>query len=395
MSAVRRRHVFYLGGFDPKGASYSHGLYRAEAARQSGVTGAVYEVGPRVRCEGGNTTWQVRSRTDGQDTETTFEYVQWDDIVRAHWPRNGWQVLVGSLRGYQAALASLDALKKVWRASPRTLVSLAYPALFWVMVFLSGLACGAVLATLVRTAGGPGVYAALPWMAGAIAAFGIWGGALAWERRLNTTWLLRIYQFAGDWRRGRTPSVPPRMDRLAADIVKRLSGPALDEILVVGFSVGSLLAVSAVARVQALAAPAGGPNLDRLSLMTLGHCIPLLGLMAGADAFRAELARLGQDPQVRWWDFSSPTDWGSFALVDPLAICLGEGGPGRPYAPHMASPRFHTMFEPGHYARIIRDKRRMHLQYLMAGELPTLYDYFAITAGPLSLPGRFSDTTAP
>jgi hypothetical protein len=237
--------------------------------------------------------------------------------------------------------------------------------------------------------------AAVSWLVGALVAAGLWWAALAWERRLNTTWLLRIYQFAGDWRRGLTPTLPPRLDRLAHEILQRLAEPEVDEVLVVGFSVGSLLAVSAVARVQERAAAAGVTSLDRLSLMTLGHCIPLLGLMAGADAYRAELARLGQDPQVHWVDFSSPTDWGSFALVDPLAICLGPADATRPHSPRMLSPRFHTMFEPAAYAQMISNKRRMHLQYLMAGERPALYDYFAITAGPSSLPDRITGTPAP
>ena len=394
-SAVRRRHVFFLNGFDPKGASYYHRLYREEAARQSAVTDTVYEVGPRSRGDNGNSSWQVTCRSGPDVAETTFEFVQWDDIVRAHWPRNGWQVLVGSLRGYQAALASLESLKKVWRVSPRTLVALAYPAVFWLLALAAGLACGAALAWMARTAVGPGLPATVPWVAAALGALGMWWGALAWERRLNTTWLLRIYQFAGDWRRGRTPSLPPRLDALANEVARRLSDPQVDEVLLVGFSVGSLLAVSAAARVQQRAAAGGTPSLDRLSMVTLGHCIPLLGLMAGADGFRGELARLGQDPQLRWVDFSSPTDWGSFALVDPLAICLGPAGPGRPHSPRMLSPRFHTMFEPAHYAQIIRNKRRMHLQYLMAGERPALYDYFAITAGPASLPHRITATKAP
>jgi hypothetical protein len=125
-----------------------------------------------------------------------------------------------------------------------------------------------------------------------------------------------------------------------------------------------------------------------MSLLTLGHCIPLLGLMKGADPFRAELASLGREPHVKWTDCSAPTDWGSFALVDPLAIALGPAGAARPYAPRMASPRFHTMFSPQAYAALVRDKRRIHMQYLMAGQLPAGYDYFAITAGARRLEDR-------
>jgi hypothetical protein len=56
----------------------------------------------------------------------------------------------------------------------------------------------------------------------------------------------------------------------------------------------------------------------------------------------------------------------------------------------MLSPRFHLMFDPAVYAQMVRNKRRMHMQYLMAGERPVLYDYFALTAGPLTLAQRLA-----
>ena len=47
----------------------------------------------------------------------------------------------------------------------------------------------------------------------------------------------------------------------------------------------------------------------------------------------------------------------------------------------MRSPRFHTLFGRERYQQLRRDKRRMHLQYLLAGELPGGYDFFRLTAG--------------
>jgi len=270
--------------------------------------------------------------------------------------------------------------------APRTLVSLAYPALFWAGVLLVAGVAGWLVW---RLAAGAGAASGLAWPGAAAAVAAVGYGAVLLERRLNTTWLLRIYQFAGDWSRGRIPDLPPRLDRLAADLERALDDPAVDEVLLVGFSVGSLLAASAASRLHRRAEAQGRP-LDKLAIVTLGHCIPLLGLMAGAGAYRAELAQLGRDPRIAWTDFSSVTDWGSFAGIDPLALCLGPAGADRPHAPTMLSPRFHLMFDPAAYAQIVRNKRRMHMQYLMAGERPVLYDYFAITAGPLALRDRLA-----
>jgi hypothetical protein len=385
---VRRRHVFFVSGFDPKGPSFLHGIYRREARAQGSLTGTRYEVGPREPGERGNCSWRVASHSESGRTDTVFEIARWDDIVRAQWPRNGWQVFLGSLRGYRAALASPAALGKVWEASRRTLISLAFPIVYWLSAALLAAACGLAVAAWLDAAWPVKALLAL------LAAGAVWWGAVRWDRQLATSWLLRIYQFVAEWREGRVPALEPRIDQLAADIRQRLDDPDIDEVLVVGFSVGSLLAVSAVARLHR-AAEGEGKSLERLSLLTLGHCIPLLGLMKGADPFRAELARLGRAPRVNWVDFSSITDWGSFALVDPLELCLGPGGAGRPYAPRMLSPRFHTMFGAEAYARLVRDKRRIHLQYLMAGERPAFYDYFALTAGPSNLPERMSRMPAP
>lgn len=377
---VRRRHVFFVSGFDPKGASYYHGLYAAQARLQGEVTGVTYAVGARTRCPNGNTQWTVDAVSAQGATRTTYEYVRWDDIVRSRWPRGALGVLAGSARAYASAIASGPALVKVWKAAPKTLFSLAYPALFWLAVLLVAVLAGLVVAAVARALFGLG--GAWPLLAAAVATAGVLVAALRWERRLHTSWLLRIYQFAADWAAGRIEALPPRLDRLADDVRRRLEDPEVDEVLVVGFSVGSMLAVSAAARL------APGQH-GKLSLLTLGHCIPLLGLMPRATSFRAELARLGELPALTWADFSSPTDWGSFALVDPVPLCLGSGAASL-RGPVLASPRFHTLFQPDAYAQIRGDKRRMHLQYLMAAPLPGSYDYFALTAGPVRLAGRLN-----
>jgi hypothetical protein len=374
---VRQRYVFFVSGFDPKGASYYHGLYSAQAALQGGVTGVNYAVSGRSKRPNGNSRWSVDASSPAGATHTTYEYARWDDIVRSRWPRGAFGVLAGSIRAYRSAIASGRALVQVWQVAPKTLFSLAYPALFWLGVLLVAALAGWAISALAGAFAG---------VAGAIA---VLAAALQWERRLHTSWLLRIYQFAADWAAQRIRKLPARLDVLAQDIHRQLQDPEIDEVLLVGFSVGSMLAVSAAARVKQLASE---PELRKLSMLTLGHCIPLLGLMPRARAFRAELAQVAGQPTLVWADYSSPTDWGSFALVDPVALCLGAK-PGLS-GPVLASPRFHTVFEPATYAQIRGDKRRMHLQYLMAGQRPGSYDYFAFTAGPLRLADRLNPDPA-
>ena len=376
---VRRRHVLFVAGFDPKGASYYHGLYQRESALQAALVAWTYEVGPRKRLASDNDAWQVRAigKDSQPDVNTTVEHLRWDDLVRREWPQGVWQVLVGSVMAYVHALASGRALLKVGQVAPMTLFSLAWPGMCWLAVvglgiLLAALAWGGVQAVL------PGGVAA--GVAASVAGVVL---AVAWrlERRWNTTWLLRIYRFADRWARSRMPWLDERLDSMARRLQEVLQDPEVDEVLLVGYSVGSMLSVSVVAR--ALAEPAA--KQAPLALLTLGHCMPLLGLMPKADGFRQELAQVAQAPQVFWVDISSPTDWGSFALADPVALCLQQPGLN-PRA--MVSPRFHTLFEPARYLQLRRDKRRMHLQYLMSGEVPGGYDFFDLTAGPGRLKER-------
>jgi len=378
---VRRRHVFFVAGFDPKGASYYHGLYQRESARQAAWGAWSYEVGPRRRLASGNDAWQVRTMDKAAQpgVATTVEHLRWDDLVRREWPQGAWQVLVGSVMAYVHALASGRALLKVGQVAPMTLFSLAWPGLCWLAVvglaaLLAALAWGLVQWVL------PGEVAAAACVA-LLASGVVLAAAGQLERRWNTTWLLRIYRFADRWARARMPWLDERLDSMAKRLKEVLQDPEVDEVLLVGYSVGSMLSVSVVARALAESSAKQAP----LALLTLGHCVPLLGLMPRADGFRQELAQVAQAPQVFWVDISSPTDWGSFALTDPVALCLQQPGLN-PRA--VVSPRFHTLFESARYLQLRRDKRRMHLQYLMSGELPGDYDFFDLTAGPGRLKER-------
>ncbi len=396
--AVRRRHVFFFSGFDPKGAAYYHRLYADGAARQQHSSGHTLQVGPRERtderhAQGWKLAWQPGT---AEQVDSRFEFLGWDDLVRAHWPKGVFGVAVGSVLAYVAALSSGLALVRVWRQSRRTLVALAYPAVFWLLALAGGALLGKMVASAAASIGAPvpwapAVSAAWFWGWGGATCASIWWAALRLERRLHTSWLLRIYRFADLWASGKLPDLDQRLDAMAERVFQRVRAQDVDEVLLVGFSVGSMLSTSVLARVllKCRRARVEVPN-GSLSMLTLGQCVPLLGLMPRAQVFRQELRELSQTPGLCWTDYSSPGDWGSFALVDPLQICRIAPPGAHTLVPRMRSPRFHTLFDPQDYAVLKKDKRRLHLQYLMAAPIAGGYDYFRLTAGP----GRLCSDTA-
>ena len=117
---VARRHVFFLSGFDPKGAAYYHSLYRGEALKQANVNAMGLQVTPRQRGPDGNSTWEVSAELPtGKRCHTTFEFVRWDDIVRRHWPRSIWRLLLDMVVAYTLMLRS-GVIVSVWKVSRQT-----------------------------------------------------------------------------------------------------------------------------------------------------------------------------------------------------------------------------------------------------------------------------------
>ena len=389
---VRRRHVLFFGGFDPKGASWYHALYARHAGLQSAVNGMDIRVAPRRREDGTRQCWDVEAREQGDGScHSTLEVIGWDAIVRAHWPRNASGVLLQSLRAYAGMLRhGRGELLKVARIAPRTLFALAYPLLFFVGGSAFVLAAAALLGWALALLAGQwsGVAAAaLLFLAGMHA-------LLRLERRLDTSLLARIFAFVGRYAVEGIPELDELLDRAAGRIRELLAAEDCDEVLVVGYSVGSILATRAVGRALAADTPRPGDT-PRLALLTLGNCIPLLGLYPHAAAYREELARIGQSDRLVWVDVSSPTDWGSFPLLDPLAVCEIEVPRRGTGYPRPTSPRFHTLFSGERYRAMVGDKHTMHTLYLMSTEKPGRYDWFAITAGCQPLAVRYAGSKGP
>ncbi len=382
-ASVHRRHVYFLSGFDPKGASFYHSLYRTEAQLQSGVSDYQIDVSARQRDSSGTNRWTVQFLQNGQQCMTTVEFSRWDDIVRRHWLRSPAALLADVLRMYGYALAS-GVIPKLWRLARRPVIAWGYPAAF----LLGAVILSAVLGVLaMAAAAGIGASHWVALAAGVAALVVVLWAAGVVERRLNTTWLARIYSFARRQALDDVPELERRIDQVAQSVTHTIRSNAVDEVLVVGFSVGSILAVSVLSRVfDAVRSLKPEGQVPVISLLTLGHCIPMLGLLPEANRFRRELEELSRENALNWVDFSSPTDWGSFALIDPVSACVPGADNRVPGLPAMLSPRFHTLFQPERYQQLRRDKRRMHLQYLLAGEIPAGYDYFNLTAGLHTLP---------
>lgn len=385
MTDVSRRCVFYLSGFDPKGASHYHALYRDESARQGSAEGGTRTVGLRRRQASGNAFWNIEARCGDRVVDTHYEFMRWDDVVRKHWPKSTaalwWDVIATTVFYLRTG-----TWWKMLRLSLPPAIAVFTPFL---------LVCALLLGTPLAALGGGWLVASrlehvgLGIGAGALLAAALWWAGRRIEARYSMYWMMRSYAFTARQGRGEVPDLEQRLDELAQCLVDRVHMHGDDEVLVVGHSSGAIMAASVVARALRID-PALLRGHTTLSLLTLGQWIPLLGLLPMAQGLRDELQLLGACHGLTWTDFSAPPDGCCFALTDPLTGCGVAPAPAHGAAIKLLNPRFATLFDAPAYAALKRDKFLLHFQYLRATDKPGDYDYFAITSGPLTLAQRFA-----
>lgn len=390
-SSVRRRHVFYLSGFDPNGPARYHKLYCEGAAQQSGFSGASVEVGPRtrVRDETDTMAWKVSYRDADADAdaevETSYVFPRWDKIVRDYW----WQDRGPQLR---------DLLKTSWQylhtgahwkmfRQSRPAFNTVFMPFLLLLVMLPGLvlALGTVLDLARDLRNGASLLApiALTGLSAVLALTWVY-----WARRhWHAQWILRGYAFVGRMGGPGVLELDARLDEMATALCRQVQKHEDEEILVVGHSVGTIVAVSVLAR-----AFRQDPELARrgpaIGLLTLGHCTPLLSNLPAARRFRDELAVLAAQPGLCWADFSDPMDSYSFGGVDPVrAAGLESPRAGHPL---VLSPDFARLFQSERFRGRHQGAHEIHQQYLNASMPGDAYDFFAMTAGPLTLEQRLA-----
>ena len=95
---------------------------------------------------------------------------------------------------------------------------------------------------------------------------------------------------------------------------------------------------------------------------------------------------------MTWVDVTAPGDGCAFALCDPVAV-TGVADADKRW-PLVLSAAFTQTLSPERWKVLRWRFFRLHFQYLCAFDKPGSYDYFRITAGPLTLKQRFADREA-
>lgn len=368
MTAFKRK-IFYLSGFDPRGARFYHQLYAEQAAIYARNSGHSLAVSERERAGKANSVWRISDTATG--AETDFVFLGWDDVIRAHWVRNPAELLGRSLLAYWRFVRGMD-WRQVRRFPRGSLIAFFYPGATAILLPL-------LLGVLLWLAFG--LLLKFPWDFLAATATTIVIAAII-VRKIESLWLLRFIIFNDSFARAvPDPGIERRLDEMADEIQASLREP-FDELLFVTHSNGSILAVPIMARLLAMN---GGKMPPHFAMMTLGSCIPLIGGRRDSKRFHAELTMLANG-DFTWLDLGSITDGACTALVDPCGSCETDARPTL----HILSPRWFKYCDPTTYDTRRRNKYEVHFEYLRTFDRVSPLDYIGVTSGARPLPASIA-----
>jgi hypothetical protein len=389
---VRRRRVFYIPGFDPFHPRRYRELYRKEAAEQASISGYSLELTPKR--EGGPFGWHVTSTQDGKTTEADVEVLVWADLVQASMTRSIAGTYLALARTAWIYIATGTLRRLMWMRKGPVIAAL-YPVGMLILQFILAVAAGSLAAALLVT-GTDALLGRANWSLGSFTALLRWPVilitmllVLRWfrsqDKHLLAYYLMQDYAYSAGLRGRTPPDLVARLDEFRDSIRAALAGE-YDEVLIVGHSSGAHLAVETLAGL--LRETPGRAGATRLSLLTLGQVIPMISFLPDAHQLRADLAFLSTRTDLTWVDVTAPGDGCAFALCDPVAVS-GVAPEGQRW-PLVLSAAFTRTLSPARWKELRWRFFRLHFQYLAAFDQPRHYDYFRITAGPLSLGRRYA-----
>lgn len=377
------RRVYYVSGFDPRGASYYHGLFSQQLKRFSELTGRSLSMGSR-RKNGQSllTRWQVKE--DSPDAQAVCDvdycFLHWDDIVRRSWERNPFRLLAIGLVVYGDHLIQ-GVLWQIARLTLPGFICFLFPLLFT--------ACAVLLAWLF---GWLTFVAAvhfvslvpIPWVLASALSLVILGLAWSLAERIGLVWFFQSIAFTYRLATDDEVDLRLRMLDLAETILRLESRNPAKEILLVGHSNGSF--VMAMLAAELRRQRDFSEFAHRLSLLSLGQSLSLLAIQPGALSFRRDLEELAAGVRLPWRDVSSIDDFMCLRGVDPYFSCgLVTSIPPYPVVEMISVAQRQGLSS---LWQVIKGQLTLHFEYLATAdpERSGGFDYLELVLKPVARP---------
>jgi hypothetical protein len=373
---VAKRLVFHIGGYDP---ITSHASAQRRFVREIGRFQRTWSV--KAAVDGLHDTfdqisWNVTTTGPDWLVETDYRLVRWHDVIEAFGRRSiAARISVGMLAFLDFVLtgALWRYLLTNWRYALFFLYPLVMFGLLIAAAFLIGVIAFKITGSIAIATGG-----------GLFGIAAVLAGPWSW---LHLGDLFDDWIFSREYIRSVNSEIEQRLDRVAAELVTAASNSAADEILVIGHSLGAVLAVDLLDRALRL-----DPTLDRIktpvTFLSVGSSILKIGLHPKAIRFRTAMERVANSRAIFWGDYQALIDLLNFYKSRPMA----EMGLSTENEATVRIVRLSRMLDDDMYRRIRFNYFRLHCQFVSGNDKRTSYDYFMLTCGPISAK---SQTLAP
>jgi hypothetical protein len=321
--------------------------------------------------------WTVTTQAPDWRVLTSFELLDWSDIVRGEIERSSRRQLGRGVAAFADLVCSGTAWRYFtanWRYGMFFLVPFLSVLLFAAMALAAAGYVAAAVATVLPSTFF-GIVAAVPAAVLVFAALMRWPG-----RRWRVAQGLADWIFARDYMRGLHPRMAERVEAFTARLVACARRADVDEIVVAGHSLGATVAVDLVARAFECD-PALGRHGPKLCLLTIGATIPKLALHPGGGWLRKKTQRLAAEPSLTWAEYQARDDFISFHKFDPVRLARLDDTDA-PGSLVIRRVQIHQMLSAPTLRRFRFNYMRLHYQFVMANERRSVYDYFMMMCGP-------------
>lgn len=372
---VRKRCVFFLGGYEPIPAARQRERYIRELKRSEKVWGVGAEVGPLEISEDGIVgLWRTSARGPNWETASEYRSLLWDDMVIADFGRPEWKRVLLAVRTFGDFILTGTAFRYL-RVNWRYGLFFFYPVLL-----LLGFATAAIFAAAWLV--GAGV--PLPWLFAPLAAIAIFALLLVWPGRfLLLNYMMDDWIFGGEMVDRSRPGFEHRLERFAQELAKVLRDGGYDEVVFAAHSLGCAIKIAVIDRALQLV-PQFGERGETLAVLSTGSSLLKIAFHPRAGWMREAVARVSANSSIFWIDYQTMADPISFYNVDTL-VALNLPRTGRPMIRRV---HIRDMLRPETYRRFKANFFRLHRQLVMGNEKRYFYDYYMICCGPLRLETR-------
>ena len=305
------------------------------------------------------------ARLEGADwaVDSEIRILAWDDLIKrslAHpLPK---RVLLGLVA--LCALLRNGTMRRYAAAHWRFAVFATLPILVLFLALMVSLMVGLLVKDWAGVALGVLVFCGLTILA---------------DRYVHLGLMLALWIFGRDFARESQPDVTARISSFADEIVQARQRRDVNEIVLIGHSLGATLLVAALA--EALSRQdETAVDAPKMILTGLGSCLLKIALMPEAAWLRSAIQKIASTEAFAWQEFTSRRDLVSFHRANPVVV-LGLCCRG----PRMDSIHPRAMISEAEWRRTRRTILRAHRVYLTGNSRRYFYDWGLMVCGPASV----------